>query len=49
MYSIAAIISGKDSEDLVTIHRTAVSAEIMTRILNALLVLGAVNISVVKK
>lgn len=49
MYSIAAIINGKDSEDAFTVHRYASSAEQMHKILDALIFLGASNISVTQQ
>jgi len=48
MYSIAGIINGKNSEDAVTVHRTASHPEQMFKILEALTTLGAVSISVVR-
>ncbi len=49
MYSVAGIIHGKSSEDEFTIYRTFTSVDMMLRALDALVILGAFNISVVKK
>jgi len=48
MYSIAAIISGKTGEEKFTVHRFASSVEQMYKILDALITLGADNLSITR-
>lgn len=48
MYSVAALINGKDQDDTFTIYRTYTHPDQMLQAIDAMTRLGAFNISVVK-